>query len=58
MKHANYNDTLVSLAAAVARKTLQRRGVKLVNKRGVQAVVRTLKGEALPIVSNQMGRFS
>lgn len=44
--------TLVTLAANVARKTFERRGVCLVTKFNRQYVARTLRGEALPLRRN------
>lgn len=53
-----YSDIVIAAAVAIARKTVQQRGVRLINKRGVQCVCRTLNGEALPILSNQSRRWS
>lgn len=59
MKHSpTYPATIISAAVAIARKTIQQRGVRLYNKRGVQAIGRTMNGDALPLLANQLGRFS
>lgn len=58
MKHANYPAEIIAAAVAIARKTVQQRGVRLYNKRGVQCVCRTMEGEALPMLANQIRRFS
>jgi hypothetical protein len=41
-----------------AAKERQQRGVRLINNHDVCAIVGALNGEALPIVANQIGRFS
>lgn len=58
MKKLPYSSTIVQAAVAIARKTIQQRGVRLVSKRNVLCIVRTVNGEALPIAANQVGRFS
>ncbi len=58
MKRPDYSDEIKQAAAAIARKTFQQRGVRLIQKRGVQLIVRTIGGDALPIAANQIGRFS
>lgn len=53
-----YCEFITAMAGNVARLTFQQRGVILYRKRGVQCIARTLRGEALPILANQLGRFS
>lgn len=53
-----YCSVITAMALNVTRLTFQRRGVILYRKRGVQCIARTLRGEALPILANQIGRFS
>jgi hypothetical protein len=58
MKRLPYSATVIAAAVSMARKTIQQRGVRLVCRRGVQTIVRTIGNEALPIAANQMGRWS
>lgn len=58
MKRLPYPEVIRSAAVSIARKTFQQRGVRLVQKRSVQVLVRTVNGDALPIVANQIGRWS
>lgn len=53
-----YSPTIIAAAIAVARKTFNPRGVRVVNKRGCQCLARTVAGEALPMLANQIGRWS
>ncbi len=58
-KRLPYSSVITEAAVAIARKTFQQRGVRLVNKRGLQCIGRTtMRGDALPIVANQIGRWS
>lgn len=59
MKHSpTYSPTLIAAAELIARRTWQQRGVRLVRKRGLQCLARTVGNEALPLLANQVGRWS
>ncbi len=48
-----YSTFITAAAVAIARKTFQQRGVRLVRKFGRAHIVRTVDGEGLAIVANQ-----
>jgi hypothetical protein len=53
VKRPAYAEWLKSAAGNVARKTMERRGVRLQTVSGRQYVVRTVQGEGLTILKNQ-----
>ncbi len=57
MKRPEYNEEIRRAAAVIWRKTMSQQGIRLIQKRGVQLIVRTIGGDALPIAANQMGRW-
>ncbi len=58
-KRLPYSSVITEAAVAIARKTFQKQGVRLVNKRGVQCIGRTtMRGDALPLLANQLTRWS
>ncbi len=52
-KRLPYSSVITQMAVAIARKTIQQRSTAIVTKRGRTYVVRSLAGDALPIVAQQ-----